>query len=231
MPEQSIRALLVEDNRDIVANLYAFLEPLGYELDCAYSGTAALKQLREAHFDVIVLDVMLPGLDGLEVCRTLREAYADPTPVLMLTARDTVPDRVAGLDCGADDYLIKPFSMKELDARLRALVRRARGHQTRAALCWEDVLLHPAEHTAFRAGQPLRLSPTEFSILAALLRAAPQIVSRQELEREIWGENPPDSNALRTHIHELRRKLDRPFACPLLKTVPHIGYGLVRMPS
>ena len=127
MCKDRIRVLLVEDNQDITANLYAFLEPLGYELDCAASGTAGLRQAADGHFDVIVLDIMLPGMDGLTLCRTLRRDYANPVPILMLTARDTVADRVTGLDCGADDYLVKPFSMKELDARLRALVRRSQG--------------------------------------------------------------------------------------------------------
>ena len=208
-----IRALIIEDNQDITANLYAFLEPLGYELDCSA---------------VIVLDIMLPGMDGLAVCRALREEHVDPTPILMLTARDTVADRVTGLDCGADDYLVKPFSMKELDARLRALVRRARGRQTRSVLRWEDIELDPAAHSATRSGVPLRLSPTGFVILETLLRAAPAVVPRTELEQAIWGDFPPDSDALRTHIHELRQKLDKPFTCPLLKTIPHVGYTLVR---
>ncbi len=223
-----IRVLIVEDNRDIAANLYAFLEPLGYVPDCAYSGTAALKSARENRYDVIVLDVMLPGADGLSVCRILREEYGLATPVIMLTARDTVQDKVAGLDCGADDYLVKPFSMKELEARLRALVRRSGAGRTNTALHWEDVSLYPAERTASRAGTALRLSPTEFLILEILLRAAPDIVRRADLEWRIWGDEPPAGNALRTHIHELRRKLDKPFAVPLLKTVPHVGYGLVR---
>ncbi len=226
-----IRILLVEDNRDITANLYAFLEPLGYVPDCAYSGTAALRLVRENPYDVIVLDVMLPGVDGLTVCRLLREEYGVATPVIMLTARDTVQDKVAGLDCGADDYLVKPFSLKELEARLRALVRRSGAGRTGTVLRWEDVTLHPAERTAERAGTALQLSPTEFLILEMLLRAAPDIVRRTDLEWRIWGDAPPAGSALRTHIHELRRKLDKPFAVPLLKTVPHVGYGLVRTAS
>ena len=118
--------------------------------------------------------------------------------------------------------------MKELDARLRALVRRARGRQTRSVLCWEDIDLDPAAHSATRSGVPLRLSPTGFVILETLLRAAPAVVPRTELEQAIWGDFPPDSDALRTHIHELRQKLDKPFTCPLLKTIPHVGYTLVR---
>lgn len=226
MEQRRLHVLIIEDNQDITANLYAFLEPLGYELDCAGTGTAGLELAISGNFDAIVLDIMLPGMDGLAVCHALRNRYTMSTPILMLTARDTVADRVTGLDTGADDYLVKPFSMKELDARLRALVRRAQGKQTRAVLSWNDIELDPAAHRASRSGTPLKLSPTGFTILETLLRAAPRIVSRTELEREIWGDTPPDSDSLRTHIHELRQKLDKPFAHPVLKTVPHVGYGL-----
>ena len=226
MEQRRLHVLIVEDNQDITANLYAFLEPLGYELDCAATGTAGLERAIADNFDAIVLDIMLPGMDGLAVCHALRNHYTLSTPILMLTARDTVADRVTGLDTGADDYLVKPFSMKELDARLRALVRRAQGKQTRAVLAWNEIELDPAAHRASRSGTPLRLSPTCFTILETLLRAAPRVVSRAELEREIWGDTPPDSDALRTHIHDLRQKLDKPFAHPVLKTVPHVGYAL-----
>lgn len=221
------RVLVVEDEASIREMVALNLKMAGWEVVEAPSAERALELMHGGEpCDAALLDIMLPGMDGLAVCRALRERYADPTPILMLTARDTVADRVAGLDCGADDYLIKPFSMKELDARLRALVRRAQGRQTRAVLRWEDVELDPAAHTAARAGVPLRLGPTAFVILETLLRAAPGVVPRAELERELWGDAPPDSDALRTHIHELRQKLDKPFAVPLLKTVPHVGYGL-----
>ncbi len=226
MEQRRLRALIVEDNQDIIANLYAFLEPLNYELDCAATGPAGLELAISQPFDVIILDIMLPGMNGLTLCQTLRTRHAVATPILMLTARDTVADRVTGLDAGADDYLVKPFSMKELDARLRALVRRAKGRQTISILRWGDIELDPATHCVRRNGTPLKLSPTGFTILETLLRAAPRIVPRAELELEIWGDDPPESGALRTHIHELRQKLDRPFACPVLKTVPHVGYGL-----
>lgn len=149
-----IRALIIEDNQDITANLYAFLEPLGYELDCSANGHIGLEMAVAGTFDVIVLDIMLPGMDGLAVCRALREEHVDPTPILMLTARDTVADRVTGLDCGADDYLVKPFSMKELDARLRALVRRARGRQTAASYVGKTLSLIPRPTAQPGAGFP-----------------------------------------------------------------------------
>ena len=229
---ENIRVLIGEDNQDIVANLYAFLEPLGYQPDCAYNGRQGLELAVQGGFDVIILDIMLPGLDGLTVCRRLREDYGDATPVLMLTARDTVADKVSGLDCGADDYLVKPFSLKELDARLRALVRRARrGSGGKSVLSWAGVELNESTRQATRDGVVLRLSPTGFVLLATLLRAAPAVVPRADLERAVWGDDPPDSDSLRTHIHELRRVLDKNFSFPLLKTVPHVGYGLVEAPE
>ena len=217
--------LVVDDEAAIADLVEVCLKNEGYTVYKCGSGEAALTCVARQHLDLAILDVMLPDLDGFTLCQKIREEHL--FPILMLTARDTVADRVAGLDCGADDYLIKPFSLKELDARLRALVRRAKGRQTRAVLRWEDVELDPAAHTAARAGVPLRLGPTAFAILETLLRAAPDVVPRAELERELWGDSPPDSDALRTHIHELRQKLDKPFAVPLLKTVPHVGYGLV----
>ena len=222
------KIVIVDDEKEIADVVELYLKNEDYEVHKFYNGKDALSCLKNTRIDLAVLDIMLPGMDGLAVCRALREEHVDPTPILMLTARDTVADRVTGLDCGADDYLVKPFSMKELDARLRALVRRARGRQTRSVLRWEDIELDPAAHSATRSGVPLRLSPTGFVILETLLRAAPAVVPRTELEQAIWGDFPPDSDALRTHIHELRQKLDKPFTCPLLKTIPHVGYTLVR---
>lgn len=229
MPGISI--LIIEDNEDILANLYAYLEPLGYEPDCARNGRMGLDMALSGHFDCIVLDIMLPGLDGLSVCRSLRREHASLVPILMLTARDTVADRVLGLEAGADDYLIKPFALKELEARIRALLRRSRpgmGGGQAAGVRWTfaDLSLTPSEHRAVRQGRELRLSPTGFRILSELIRAAPGLVRRQDLERLLWGDEPPEGSALRTHIHELRRELDKPFAQAMLQTVPHVGYRL-----
>lgn len=222
--------LLVEDNEDILANLYAFLEPLGYSLDCARNGKAGLSMALEQHFDCIVLDIMLPGLDGISLCRQLREKHCCQTPVIMLTARDAVPDRVQGLEAGADDYLVKPFALKELEARIRALLRRGRmaaaNASSGAVWTYADLTFNTAEHWAERQGRRLRLSPTGFRILDELVRVAPGLVRREELEQTLWGDDPPEGSALRTHIHELRRELDKPFALPLLHTVPHVGYRL-----
>lgn len=225
--------LLVEDNEDILAMLYAFFEPLGYELDCARNGRAGLEQALAGRFDCLVLDVMLPGMDGITLCRTLREKHDYRTPIIMLTARDTVADRVLGLESGADDYLIKPFALKELEARIRALIRaRGRGQQGAGSgggsgeLRYADVVVDVAGHRVTRQGKELRISPTGFRILCELMRAAPALVAREELEQMLWGDDPPGGSALRTHIHELRQALDKPFDPPLLQTVTHVGYRL-----
>jgi DNA-binding response OmpR family regulator len=221
-----MRILVIEDNADILANLYGFLEPLGYLIDSARTGPSGLGQAAAQNYDAIVLDLMLPGMDGIEVCRELRGTLRRATPILMLTARDTLQDKVIGFQAGADDYLVKPFSLVELDTRLRALNRRARGEHTRAALCFADVRFDTATFEASRAGIPLRLTPTGYKLLAALLRVAPEVISKSDLEREVWGDSPPDSDALRTHIHSLRLALDKPFPVPLLRTLPGIGYCL-----
>ena len=220
------RILIVEDEVPIAQLIEMSLARAGYQCEAVNDGCAAADKIEQNDYDLVLLDIMLPGLDGLTVCRRLRDEYGDATPVLMLTARDTVADKVSGLDCGADDYVVKPFSLKEVDARLRALVRRARGGQGGGVVRLGGVELDEAAHTASRDGRPLRLSPTGFILLGELLRAAPRVVPREALERAVWGDSPPDSDALRTHIHELRRVLDKPFAVPLLRTVPHVGYGL-----
>ncbi len=222
-----MRVLIVEDNPDIIANLYGFLEPQGYTLDCAEDGIAGLARARSGSYDAIVLDLMLPGLDGLELCRRLRRDFGNSTPVLMLTARDTIQDKLAGFGSGADDYLIKPFSLSELDARLKSLVRRARGVQTDAVLCLGELRFNAATMEVTRAGRALVFTPTGYKLLASLLRAAPRLLSRETLERDVWGEEPPDSDALRTHIHALRQALDKPFASAMLKTVHGLGYRLM----
>ena len=222
-----MRVLIIEDNPDIVANLYGYLEPLGYTLDCARTGDAGLSAAGRATYDAIVLDLMLPGLDGLELCRRLRKELRQTTPVLMLTARDTIQDKIIGFESGADDYLVKPFSLAELDVRLKALVRRARDAHVEAVLHVGELSFDTATLTVTRAGRRIDLTPTGYKILAKLMQAAPKLVSRESLEYEIWGDEPPDSDALRTHIHALRQALDKPFIAPMLKTLQGVGYRLV----
>jgi DNA-binding response OmpR family regulator len=222
-----MRILIVEDHPDILANLYGFLEPKGHVLDSARNGYAALALASENDYDVIVLDIGLPGLNGLELCQKLRGELAIATPVLMLTARDSLADKVAGFDSGADDYLVKPFSLVELDVRLKALVRRSEGRNAGSSkLRFGELTFDPDTQQASRAGQAINLTRTGFILLHALLKAAPRIVSREALEQAVWGEDRPDSDALRTHIHALRQAIDKPFTHPMLLTVPGVGYRL-----
>ncbi|MYN05574.1 response regulator [Pseudoduganella sp. DS3] len=223
-----MRILIIEDNKDIVANLYGFLEPKGYVLDTAANGYGGLALAAEQEYDAVVLDVMLPGLNGLEFCRKLRGELGKATPVLMLTARDTLEDKVAGFESGADDYLVKPFSLVELEIRLRALVRRARGAQASApVLQFGELSFDTVHYEARRAGHPLALTRTGYTILKCLMKDAPRVVSRDTLEHEVWGDERPDSDALRTHIHALRQALDKPYPFAMLRTIPGIGYKLV----
>ena len=173
-----VSVLLVEDNEDILANLYAYLEPLGYELDCARNGRTGLEMAASGQFDLVVLDIMLPGLDGISLCRALREEHGVQVPVIMLTARDTVADRVLGLDAGADDYLVKPFALRELEARIRALLRRGRTQESAQGgeLRVDDVCIDVAGHRVTRQGREVKVSPTGFRILCELARRAPALV-------------------------------------------------------
>ncbi|SFC22615.1 response regulator transcription factor [Massilia yuzhufengensis] len=223
-----MRILIVEDHPDILANLYGFLEPKGHQLDSARNGYGGLALASENDYDVIVLDIMLPGLNGLELCQKLRTELGKSTPVLMLTARDSLPDKVAGFDSGADDYLVKPFSLVELEVRLKALVRRsAATHALHATMRFGELSFDPDTQEASRAGVPVNLTKTGYTLLRCLLAAAPRIVSRDALEQAVWGEDRPDSDALRTHIHALRQAIDKPFATPMLQTVAGVGYKLV----
>lgn len=220
-----MRLLIIEDNRDIAANIADYLEPLGYELDFAMNGDLALELLAGARFDAVVLDLMLPRVDGLEVCRRLRADLGLHTPVLMLTARDQLEDKLAGFAAGADDYLVKPFSVRELAARLEVLVRRAQPPPARRLQV--GGLRYDAEQCrAERDGLPLELNPTQRKLLVLLMQHSDRVVSRQEIERHIWGDEPPDRDVLRSHIYALRNIIDRPFAEKLLHTVHRVGYRL-----
>lgn len=221
-----MHVLIVEDNPDIIANLFGYLEPLGYTLDVARNGNAGVARATAAFHDAIILDLSLPGMDGVEVCRTLRQEYRLATPILMLTARDTEHDKLTGFGVGADDYLVKPYSLPELDARLKALVRRSRNEHVQSVLSFGELRLDAGTGRVTRAGQLLDLTPTGYKILIALMRAAPTLMTREAVEREVWGDSPPDSDALRTHIHTLRQVLDKPFSHPMLLTLPGTGYRL-----
>jgi DNA-binding response OmpR family regulator len=219
--------LIVEDHPELAETVGDFLEANGYAVDFAEDGLSAMHLAVTSQYDAIVLDVMLPGPDGLEVCRRLRrDAHLD-VPIIMLTARDQLEDKIAGLDVGADDYLVKPFAMPELAVRLEALMRRRRGDVSPTTYRVADLELNTGTAEVRRAGQPVSLSRTLFTILRVLLRESPNVVSRQRLEQELWGDEPPDSDALRSHIYSLRRLVDRPFETQLIETVPGRGFRVV----
>lgn len=212
--------LVVEDNRQLGANLVEFLESEGFECDYSERGDQALSLATEHSYDMIVLDVMLPGMDGLAVCRALREQGVG-TPVLMLTARDALDDKLQGFDVGADDYLIKPFALPELVARLHALAKRC--SNSGDVLEVGDLRLDLDARVAERRGCLIDLNPTCWTLLVTLMRSSPAVVSREKLESAVWGDQVPDSDALRSHLYQLRKAVDKPFAKPLIHTIRHVG--------
>lgn len=224
--DKSMRILVIEDNSDIAANIGDFLEDKGHVVDFAGDGVTGLHLAVVNDFDVIVLDLMLPGMDGLDVCRKLREEARKDTPVLMLTARDTLDQKLSGFERGADDYMVKPFALQELEARLQVLHRRGRAKRDRV-LTISDLEFNLDTLTVVRAGQQVNLNPTGLKLLQRLMEASPWVVSREELELRVWGEELPDSDSLRVHIHSLRSAIDKPFDTPLIQTRHGIGYRLV----
>ena len=222
------RLLLIEDHQDIAEMVYAYLEQSGYTVDYAADGLTGLHLAVTQSYELIILDLMLPGMDGLVLCQRLRDEGSDSTPILMLTARDTLEDKIAGLDAGADDYLIKPFELRELAARIRALLRRQRSTTVADILQVADLILNTETLQVSRAQQVLNITPIGLKLLTVLMKASPRVISRADLEQQIWGESLPDSDTLRSHLYTLRKTIDKPFADPLLHTVPGIGYCIAR---
>lgn len=221
--------LLIEDNRNISEMVGEYLERKGFGVDYASDGADGLRLAVENSYDVIVLDLMLPRIDGLEVCRRLRQEAKKSTPVLMLTARDTLDDKVRGLEAGGDDYLIKPFAIQELEARVRALIRRDRRQVSAEVLKVGDLVLDTATLRLTRGGRDLQLSPIGLKLLTILMRESPRVVSRRDIEREIWGDALPDSDTLRSHLYNLRKVIDKPFEKQLLHTIHSAGYRLAEL--
>lgn len=221
-----MRILIIEDNPDIAGNIGDYLTAKGHDVDYAGNGQEGLRLATESSFDTLVLDINLPRMDGFELCRRLRRDYSLDTPVLMLTARGSLVDKATGFDAGAWDYLVKPFALEELEMRLNALALRQDAARA-APIRLGDLVLDTASWSATRAGKPLALHNAAMRILELLMRAAPNVVSRRELEYLLWGDSPPESNPLRSHLHELRKTLDRPFDFSMLRTVHGVGYKLV----
>lgn len=226
MQSAHLRILVVEDNASLCMNLAALLERQGHLVDFAADGVTGLRLALQQPPDVLVLDLTLPGLDGLRVCERLRREADRYVPVLMLTARDTVGDKLAGFEAGADDYLTKPFSGEELLARCLALSRR---HRLGASQVLElgSLRIDRRAGKAWRGDRPLELHQTPFRILLELAEASPRTLTRSELIDRLWGDSPPQSDPLRSHLYLLRQVLDRPFQTPMLRTVHGVGYALV----
>lgn len=220
-----MRLLLIEDNRDILANLADYLTLKGYVVDCAQDGLTGLHLAATNEYDLIVLDIMLPGIDGYTLCSRLRDSERAHIPVIMLTARDALDDRLQGFRSGADDYLVKPFALAELAARIEAVLKRSRG-TGRRELVVGDLHYDLDTLVVTRAGQRFHLGPIGLKLLEILMQKSPAVVRRETLEAALWGDEPPDSDSLRSHIHSLRQLIDKPFPKPLLHTVHGVGYRL-----
>ena len=198
-------------------------------MDYAGNTRLARELVQEHHYDLMLLDVMLPGEDGYSFCQYLREELALDMPVIFMTARDQLEDKLEGFDRGGDDYIVKPFALPELVARVSALIRRQRKEVTANTLQIADLELDPARQEVRRGGQRLKLSPTAFRILRILMRESPKVVSREQLEHELWGDLVPDSDALRSHLYNLRKAVDKPFDEALLNTLPGVGFSIQEM--
>lgn len=222
-----MRVLIIEDNRDLASNMYDFLEAKGHVVDAAGDGITGMHLAVVNQYDAIVLDLMLPGMDGITLCRKLRQEGGKDTPVLMLTARDSLDDKIAGLEAGADDYLVKPAELRELELRLRVLLRRGSERTQKQKLIVEDLVLDPSNFSVKRGNVAIAMPPIPYKILELLMSRSPQVVSRDEVVRTVWGESRPDSDSLRAHVHLLREFIDKPFERKLLRTLRGFGYQLV----
>ena len=228
MPKSSQGAiLLIEDHHDIADMICEYLERIEFIVDYAADGVTGLHLAVTNDYDAIILDLMLPGIDGIDLLEKLRNDAGKATPILILTARDTLEEKISGLEAGADDYLVKPFEIRELEARVRALVRRHRGQVSAETLRIHDLEFDTGTMTVTRQGQELKLTPIGISILGILMRASPRVVNRRDIERQIWGDILPDSDTLRSHVYNLRKAVDKPFDEQLLHTVQNAGYQLV----
>lgn len=224
-----MRVLVVEDERDLNRILVKTLAAEGYSADACYDGVEALEYLAGAEYDVVVLDVMMPRMDGMEMLRRMRDG-GDDTPVIMLTAKDSVPDRVRGLDTGADDYLVKPFSFDELLARIRVATRKRTGAATNV-FSLADLVVDTAAHTVTRGGRPISLSSKEFALLEYMIRNKGTVLSRESIENNLWNyDYSGGSNVVDVYISYLRRKIDSGSTEKLIHTVWGVGWVLREAP-
>jgi DNA-binding response OmpR family regulator len=223
----NLRVLIIEDNRDLAIEMTDFLQAGGIQVESALDGITGLHLAVVNDYDAIILDLMLPGMDGMLLCKKLRIEAEKSTPILMLTARDALDEKIAGLGVGADDYLVKPAELREIEARIKALSRRGVERKQKQKLQVGELTLDLNSHRAQRAGKLIELPPIPYKILEMLMVRSPQVVPREEIANQIWGNVPPDSDALRAHMHVLRALIDKPFDKPLLNTIWGFGYQLV----
>lgn len=221
-----MHVLIIEDNRDLASNMFDFMEAKGHVVDAAGDGITGLHLAVVNDYDAIVLDLMLPGMDGITLCNKLRTEAGKHTPILMITARDELEDKIIGLEAGADDYLVKPAELREVELRLRVLQRRGNGQTQKRDMAVADLSLDPLTFTVKRGDTPIQLPPIPYKILELLMARTPQVVPRDDIERAVWGEARPDSDSLRAHWYLLRELVDKPFQKKLLHTVRGFGYQL-----
>lgn len=220
-----MKILLVEDNKQVAEVIFDYFEDSSIELDYAATGTLGLHLAQQQSYHCIILDIMLPGVDGITICQTLREA-GNSSPIIMLTARDTNQDMLKGLQIGADDYIIKPFDLELLEARIEAVVRRSSGSAFKKQLTVGTLTMDLKSHSIKRDNIAINLTPTCFKILKILCENHPNLVSREAIEEVIWPDEAPDQDVLRKHIYHLRSKVDKPFSEDMIITVPKKGYKL-----
>ncbi len=221
-----LKILIIEDNQDLATNICNFLEACDHTVDFAIDGISGLHLALNSDFDLLILDINLPRLDGLELCRKLRAEAIRKIPILMLSARDTIENKLEGYEAGCDDYLVKPFSLKELEAKVTAIHRLSYRYQHEEILKVADLEYQPGPRVLLRGKKKISLKPTTLRILIELMRASHRVISRTELEQKIWKESPPDTDALRVHIYAIRSAIDRGSNNKLLHTIHGIGYRL-----
>ncbi|MFT5164220.1 MAG: DNA-binding response OmpR family regulator [Alteromonadaceae bacterium] len=227
MKTVGLSVLIIEDHQAIAQNIADYLQIKGHVSDYAANGKQGLALALANHYDVVILDLMMPGMDGLQVCEALRQQSTVQLPVLMLTARDTLNDKMQGFAVGADDYLTKPFALEELEVRCLALSRR-RILQSNHLITIGELTINRQTQQVSRNQAALTLGSMNYNILLILAESYPQVISRSELCQRLWGDDPTESDALRSHIYQLRQVLDKPFATPMLKTVHGVGFVLNR---
>lgn len=219
----NINVLIVEDHQALAETIADHLELADFTVDFAADGITGLHLAVTNSYDAVILDVMLPGIDGFEICEKIRKEAKSDVPIIMLTARDQISDKLKGFDNGADDYLAKPFNPDELVARLQSMVRRHRGEFDSKALKVGDLVYDMGTMEVLRGNQKIKVSPTGLQILKILMQKSPEVVSKEQLAQQLWGDLVPDSDVLRSHLYILRKTIDKPFDKQLLHTIPGVG--------